>query len=187
MNFPMEHHLSPNDIEVLIHCHCRPEPHPRLDAPAVRDAINRFLHFGIIKISGKDMYNTTDRGDALMMMLCRTPFPESIWVDPRDRQPLGEIKIKYPPQKTVGDIIREAEFCGRRYFIFKKEVYRLWSETGVSPHHNISIERRMTEKEALSNTKERIVGDVIVDLSTFKEEWVWSKVGPGRQFGWRKV
>lgn len=35
--------MSPNDIEVLIHCFGSREPHPRLTAPAVRDALDRFM------------------------------------------------------------------------------------------------------------------------------------------------
>lgn len=79
----MKSPLSPSDIEVLIWCHCRPEPHERLDAPAVSEAIRMFLDCGMVKLyeGKKDMYVTTKKGAALMRMLRNTPEPRLVWVD----------------------------------------------------------------------------------------------------------
>ena len=78
--------LTPNDIGILIHCHCCPEPHPRLSAPAVQETIARFLKEGLIEplvypAGYVDCYTTTERGKALMALLCCTPFPTKQWVD----------------------------------------------------------------------------------------------------------
>ena len=73
--------MSPSDIEVLIHCHVCPRPHPRIDAPAVRDAINRFCDHGIIIYTDENTYTTTDRGKAWLQMILNTPFPTRAWVD----------------------------------------------------------------------------------------------------------
>jgi hypothetical protein len=67
---------TPNAIEVLIHCHCCPEPHPRIDAPAVRDALQCLQECGAItthKEPGRWM--TTALGAAWLHALCRVPIP----------------------------------------------------------------------------------------------------------------
>lgn len=75
--------MTPNDIEVLIHCHTTPTAHPRADAPAVENSIIWMLRDELIKperdIDG--VYATTQRGKALVKMLCETPLP--VWKDPR--------------------------------------------------------------------------------------------------------
>lgn len=74
--------FTPNDIEILLHCHVSHEPHPRLHAPAVQEAINRFVKDDILyKLGGT--YNTTKRGAAWVEMICKTPYPELIYIDPR--------------------------------------------------------------------------------------------------------
>lgn len=81
----------PSDIEVLLWCHVRPEPHEsheRLEAPAVHRAICCFLDQGLIYPVPEHpgVYHTTKRGQALIVMLLRTPLPvaDSVWRDPRD-------------------------------------------------------------------------------------------------------
>lgn len=77
--------MSPNDIEVLIHCHCQPIPHPRRGAPAVSEALQRFVRDGIIELSSEPgVFHTTSKGAAWLRMILATPYPESQWVDPRD-------------------------------------------------------------------------------------------------------
>ena len=77
----MQH--SPSDIEVLIHCHALPEVHPRITAPAVEDALRRFLRDGIIETYGqKGMYTTTMKGKAWLEMILETPYPELEYVNP---------------------------------------------------------------------------------------------------------
>ena len=48
---------SPNEIEVLIHCHCTPGPHPRAHAPAVQYALNKLAECGAIEgaVGPKDL------------------------------------------------------------------------------------------------------------------------------------
>lgn len=61
--------LTPNDIEVLIHCYVNPNPHPRSDAPAVQEALVRFLRDGLIYLSPDGYFKTTSAGDALIQRL----------------------------------------------------------------------------------------------------------------------
>jgi len=87
----MKSPLSPNDIEVLIWCHTRPEPHERLYAPAVREAIEMWLESGMIEpddmyikssiIQPDCVWRTTDKGHAMIKSLCNTPEPISAWLD----------------------------------------------------------------------------------------------------------
>ncbi len=74
--------MTPNDIEVLIHCHCVPAIHPRIDAPAVAGAIRMLeLHGLIEKHGGEEFYRTTDRGVAHMKQLCSISYPIKKWFD----------------------------------------------------------------------------------------------------------
>jgi len=78
--------MTPNDIEILIHCHCSATVHPRIDAPAVKDSLKWMVEEGLIETAhtdawNKTIYHTTERGQALIMMLCHTPLPEQAWVD----------------------------------------------------------------------------------------------------------
>ena len=83
--------LSPNDIEVLIRCHCRhDEPHPRVEARAVQEALRMWKDAGMIECSNSDdSYSTTDKGHAMIEALCNTPEPHPqwscVWVDQTGR------------------------------------------------------------------------------------------------------
>ena len=77
--------MTPNDIEILIHCHVSGQPHPRLEAPAVQDSLAHFEQAGmIVQTQSNNVYSTTPGGQKLMEMLCDTPFPKEEWFDPRE-------------------------------------------------------------------------------------------------------
>lgn len=77
--------MTPNSIEILIHCHTTPAKHPRFDAPAVRETFEFFEQHGLIERNQneryKDGYKTTDRGAAHIEQLCNLPLPINAWVD----------------------------------------------------------------------------------------------------------
>jgi len=78
----MDRIYSPNNIEVLLHCHTRPQPHPRLDAGAVRDAIGEFLRLGAIEPDEEaNCWRTTPLGKAWVQALCNVPPPRTAFVD----------------------------------------------------------------------------------------------------------
>lgn len=74
--------MTPNAIEILIHCHVCSEPHPRRYDTAVNKELKSFLVNGLIKeepgLTG--VYKTTDRGCAHIEQLCRTPWPKQAWI-----------------------------------------------------------------------------------------------------------
>lgn len=78
---------TPNLLEVLLHYHVSPDPHPRIDAPAVQGAIDAMLHEGILQsdLSRDSQYALTERGEVWLKMLLDTPLPIrlEVWVDPR--------------------------------------------------------------------------------------------------------
>lgn len=87
--------MTPNDIEVLLHCYTSPAPHPRIHAPKVQQALGMFTRQGIIEadhernkssIGGSNCFNVTEQGAVLIKMLCDTPFPiaHTEWTDPRN-------------------------------------------------------------------------------------------------------
>lgn len=77
--------FSPNNIEVLLHCHCSAFRHPREDAPAVKEAIEELLKEGAITANHPQEidrpYITTTKGAAWVQALCNVPPPRSVWVD----------------------------------------------------------------------------------------------------------
>jgi len=85
----MKHPLSPSDIEVLIHCHVSPAPHPRFHAPAVREALDMWERCGFIHCSRDGfepvvtptVYETTTKGKAMIEALCNVEEPRQVWVD----------------------------------------------------------------------------------------------------------
>jgi hypothetical protein len=70
---------TPNDIEVLLHHHYSPDPHPRRDAPAVMGSINKFRRAGIF--TDQVQPTLTEKGTAWVNMICNTPYPRQVYVD----------------------------------------------------------------------------------------------------------
>ena len=83
----MKNSMSPNDLEVLIHCYVSPNVHPRTGAPAVDEAIHKFLKDGIFcTTEEKYVYRVSSKGQAWLNMILSTPYPQERWVDPRMAQ-----------------------------------------------------------------------------------------------------
>ena len=72
--------MTPLAIDILLHFHVSPLPHPLSAYPAVADEIESQLRDGMIE-PDKGAYRTTDRGDAHIRHLCNVPFPTQMWVD----------------------------------------------------------------------------------------------------------
>lgn len=79
--------MTPNDIEIMIHCHTSRAPHPRRGAPAVGESIAMLEDFGMIRFetskSEPGYFTTTEKGAKYIEMLCQTPMPVQEWRDPR--------------------------------------------------------------------------------------------------------
>ncbi len=73
---------TPNDIEVMIHYYGSRSVHPRIDAPAVREAINRFVAAGLLVpfVDAADVYDATEGGKMYIEELCQVPLPKLKWV-----------------------------------------------------------------------------------------------------------
>lgn len=76
--------VSPITIEIMIACHVSTDPRThvgpqRWDAPAEVNAQNFLIEKGLID----DKLESTKRGKAWLEMLCGTPFPVEMWIDPR--------------------------------------------------------------------------------------------------------
>lgn len=79
--------LSASDIEVLLHYHMNTHRHPRYNAPAVSEATEMFMRCGMIETSPSDsMFITTQKGAAMVKMLCRTPEPKLVYVDAEGKE-----------------------------------------------------------------------------------------------------
>lgn len=76
--------MTPNDIEVLLHCHTSPMPHPRYESPAVKQALNKFLAEDLIAdADGSHMvFTTTEKGAFHIKQLCALPLPVQQWTTP---------------------------------------------------------------------------------------------------------
>lgn len=76
--------MSPNDIDVMLHYYGSRSVHPRIDAPAVRDAIDRFLKAGLFTQSDlADVYEVTEGGRMYVDALRAVPLPERLWTMPK--------------------------------------------------------------------------------------------------------
>ena len=82
--------LTPNELEILIHYHVCNLQHPRFDAPAVQEAINKFMTMGVF--TQRNKYYLTKKGKIWLNMILKTPCPECVFVDPRTGQFIKEDK-----------------------------------------------------------------------------------------------
>jgi hypothetical protein len=74
--------LTPNELEILIHCHTTPTAHPRHDAPAVQEALAWFMEDGIIKPTDTcRVFTTTNKGRAWLSDILATPMPRQAWIN----------------------------------------------------------------------------------------------------------
>ena len=80
--------MTPCQLEVLIHCHVCPFPHPRREAQSVSEAFDFFLDGDIIvhvEASEPTFYTTTDKGKAWLAVILDTPCPTQQWLDEQGR------------------------------------------------------------------------------------------------------
>lgn len=72
--------MTPNDIEILIHCHVSPMPHPRYNDN--RGVFDRLVRDELIIGNFENTsYRTTNKGAAHIQQLCTLPYPKQAWVD----------------------------------------------------------------------------------------------------------
>jgi hypothetical protein len=72
---------SPNNIEVLLHYYRTLHPHPRIDAPAVKEATDMLFEHGCITPEDTGGYTTTAKGAAWVQALCNVECPREAYVD----------------------------------------------------------------------------------------------------------
>jgi hypothetical protein len=97
MNAPMpaqvsNDRLTPSAVEVLLHYHYQSGlPHPRHDAPAIKDARDAFIQLDVIHpiklergciclddlTAESKLFHTTARGQNWVEAICRVPCPPS--------------------------------------------------------------------------------------------------------------
>lgn len=75
--------LTPNDVEVLLHCHCCPQPHPRNHASDVQEALDALQFCGAIAplAEGSQIRMTTPLGSAWVKAICQTPIPTLAYIN----------------------------------------------------------------------------------------------------------
>lgn len=90
MNTTSHSNITPNDLDVLIHYYTTPGHHPRLWAPGVWDAVNKFIRDGVlVNPSGEAVQLdacglvVSEMGVAWLKLMLNTPYPIQKWVDPR--------------------------------------------------------------------------------------------------------
>jgi hypothetical protein len=65
--------MTPNDIEILIHCYVSLEKHPR--AEYNRGVFDSFVENGLVSHVKDGIYRTTEKGVAHIQQLCNLPLP----------------------------------------------------------------------------------------------------------------
>lgn len=87
-----EETMTPNDLEFLIHCHVCPSVHPRVNSPAIRETISRFVKDDILYYRSElNRLSLTLKGRHWMKMILKTPYPkhQCQWVDPLRNEPIA--------------------------------------------------------------------------------------------------
>jgi hypothetical protein len=76
--------MTPNDLEILIHYYVSPAPHPREEAPAVRESVKMFLTLHVLEVVDYG-FRVTEKGQAWLRLILATPLPVcgKRWIDPR--------------------------------------------------------------------------------------------------------
>lgn len=85
--------MTPLEIEILFHYHCVTTDFPRLEAPAVKKAIEMFVAKGILHVgvefegekSNKYIANR-DATNVYVEALCSVPLPLQVWEIPTEAQ-----------------------------------------------------------------------------------------------------
>ena len=65
--------MTPNDIEILIHCYVSPSIHPRYESN--KTVFGGFIADGLIVDKGDGIYQTTEKGACHVEQLCNLPLP----------------------------------------------------------------------------------------------------------------
>ena len=71
--------MTPSDIEVLIHYHVCPEPHPRIEFQAIKESVAFFIKIGLLAYTD-GYYTTTAKGAAHIRQICNLELPTQAWV-----------------------------------------------------------------------------------------------------------
>lgn len=81
--------MTPLHIGLLLHHHCHCEPYSEHDprhaeSSAVSEYRKHLILEDLLTVDAQSGsgYMTTERGKALVQMLCDTPYPISEWVNP---------------------------------------------------------------------------------------------------------
>ena len=75
--------MTPLQIDILMHYHCRAVDYPDLSPPAQREAIKYFLENKFLQAEmpgERTMYAPTEKLHVYCEALCNVPEPRQIWV-----------------------------------------------------------------------------------------------------------
>lgn len=76
--------LSPLEIETLFQCFYLADPlHDMRRTPLTEEILTKWEQLGLIH---KATCTVLPRGVAMVRLLCSTPLPEQVWIDPRTSQ-----------------------------------------------------------------------------------------------------
>jgi hypothetical protein len=76
--------MTPYEIELLLNIHCSPAALPQADTPLLGITLRGFENEDLIKPSTFESgWETTLKEFAFVEMLCDTPLPKQVWIDPR--------------------------------------------------------------------------------------------------------
>lgn len=87
--------MSPLQIKILLHYHYSAYDYTESNAPAVREAIDRFRDVdGLLRLKSIEetimepgaRYTLTDRGQAYVEQICRVPLPVQVWTYPKEAE-----------------------------------------------------------------------------------------------------
>ena len=74
--------FTPVELVVLLRCHYEADGPSNNDSPAVAKALSRWEGLGCVRYEDYH-WEITQKGRAMVGMICQTPLPEQVWADPR--------------------------------------------------------------------------------------------------------
>ncbi len=75
--------MTPLEIEILLHYHCTDNEFKNPDAPAVKEAHNKFVSAGILaRREDGTHFRISKALDLYIQALCDIPVPIQVWIMP---------------------------------------------------------------------------------------------------------
>lgn len=87
--------FTPLHLQLILHAHVTNSPYPTWELPVAREYTAELIRLGLIEGNlvsefGGGSCSTTEKGEAFIEMLLRTPLPVQLWCAPNGKPVLNQ-------------------------------------------------------------------------------------------------